>query len=77
MYFVVLFQDAILLENMHDLPWCLPHQIGPETTACMTRIATAIRAQIPVMPIGIQILSAANKEALAVAKVAGVFSRQL
>ena len=77
MYFVVLFQDAILLENMHDLPWCLPHQMGPETTACMTRIATAIRAQIPDMPIGIQILSAANKEALAVTKAAGVFSRQL
>ena len=57
---------------MHDLPWCLPHQMGPETTACMTRIATAVRQKLPNMPVGIQVLSAANKEALAVAKASGI-----
>ena len=57
---------------MHDVPWCLPHQMGPETTACMTRIAAAVRHKLPNLPIGIQVLSAANKQALAVAKAAGI-----
>ncbi len=37
----------------------------------MTRVATEVRARFPHLPIGIQVLSAANKEALAVAKAAG------
>ena len=62
-----------MLENMHDSPWYLPHQMGPETTAFMTRTATAVRAILPDVPVGVQVLSAANKQALAVAKAAGKF----
>ncbi len=61
---------AILLENMHDRPYSRG-AVGPEIVACMTRVATEIRRQLsPGMPLGIQILAAANREALAVAQAA-------
>jgi len=56
---------------MHDVPWLRRGQLGPETTSAMAVIAAAIRKQHPTIPLGIQILSSANKEALAVAKIAG------
>ncbi|MFA8436508.1 MAG: BtpA/SgcQ family protein [Marinifilaceae bacterium] len=62
--------DAIMLENMHDVPY-LKGSVGPEITACMTAIAQAVRAAVD-MPVGIQILAGANKEALAVAKAANL-----
>lgn len=60
--------DAIMIENMHDVPY-LNSKVGPEITAMMTAIAYEIRRQTSI-PIGIQILAAANKEALAVAQAA-------
>lgn len=62
--------DAIMLENMHDAPY-LNTRVGAEITAAMTAVACAIR-EIVVLPIGIQILAAANREALAVALAAGL-----
>jgi len=62
--------DAILIENMHDVPY-MKSKIGPEITACMTAIACAVKANIS-LPVGIQILAAANKEALAVAHAVGL-----
>ncbi len=62
--------DAILIENMHDVPY-LKKKIGPEIVACMTAIAAAMRQKIH-LPMGIQILAAANREALAVALAAGL-----
>lgn len=62
--------DGIILENMHDLPY-LNRQVGPEITAAMTSIATQIRKEIK-LPIGIQILAGANKQALAVAQAASL-----
>jgi len=61
--------DAIMIENMHDVPYLNTH-IGPEITAVMTAVACEIRKQ-SALPLGIQILAAANKEALAVAQAAG------
>jgi membrane complex biogenesis BtpA family protein len=60
--------DAIMIENMHDVPY-LKGAVGPEITASMTVVAKAIREATD-LPLGIQILAGANKEALAVAKAA-------
>jgi len=58
--------DAILLENMHDLPY-LAREVGPEIVASMTRVALAVR-EVTSLPLGIQILAGANTAALAVAQ---------
>ena len=60
--------DAILIENMHDLPY-LNGRVEPETTAAMTAVAARIRSEID-LPIGLQLLAAANIEALGVALAA-------
>lgn len=61
--------DGIIVENMHDAPY-LKNAVGPEIVASMTAVAVAVRTAAPEMPIGIQILAGANKEALAVAQAA-------
>lgn len=61
--------DGLILENMHDRPYRRA-QVGPEIVADMTRVASALRSLNQDLPIGIQILAAANREALAVAKSA-------
>lgn len=59
--------DALILENMHDVPY-LNRRVGPEIVAAMTAVARAVRAAVPAaLPVGIQILAGANREALAVA----------
>ena len=60
--------DALLIENMGDLPY-LRGQVAPETTASMA-VATFELARMG-RPVGVQILAAANLEALAVAVAAG------
>lgn len=60
--------DALIVENMHDVPY-LRRAVGPEIVAAMTEIACRVRQAIDV-PIGVQILAGANKEALAVAHAA-------
>lgn len=60
--------DAILIENMHDVPY-LKKSVGPEIVACMTAISVELRKKVQV-PLGVQILAAANKEAIAVAQAA-------
>lgn len=62
--------DAILIENMHDVPY-LKKTVGPEIAACMTAVAVELRKIIH-LPMGIQILAAANREALAVALAANL-----
>lgn len=62
--------DAILIENMHDVPY-LKKSVGPEIVACMTAVSVELRRNIHI-PIGIQILAAANREALAVALAANL-----
>lgn len=60
--------DALLVENMGDLPYLRGHAT-PETTAAMA-VATHQLASLG-KPIGVQILAAANLEALGVAVAAG------
>lgn len=57
--------DALIIENMHDVPY-LRAGVPPETVAAMTVVAQAIKSQID-LPLGVQLLAAANIEALAVA----------
>lgn len=68
--------DAIIIENMHDRPY-LHGKHGPEVVAAMTRVglavadaAAAARGGVP-MPLGVQVLSGGNKEALAIALAVG------
>ncbi|XP_019868826.1 uncharacterized protein F13E9.13, mitochondrial isoform X2 [Aethina tumida] len=63
------FEDGILIENMHDIPYIQAKYLGPEITATMSRICTELRKIIPpTVPCGLQVLAAGNKEALAIAK---------
>jgi membrane complex biogenesis BtpA family protein len=62
--------DAVLIENMHDAPY-LKGRVESETTAAMAVICNAIKYET-VLPVGVQILAAANLEALAVAVSAGL-----
>ena len=61
--------DAIVVENMHDVPYLRRH-VGPEIVACMTAITRGIRAEID-RPMGVQILAGANHAAMAVAQASG------
>jgi uncharacterized protein len=61
--------SALLLENMHDRPY-LNGSVGPEVVAAMTAIAREVRRAVP-LPLGIQVLAAANREAIAVALASG------
>lgn len=61
--------DAVIVENMHDVPYLL-RQVGPEIIAAMTVVATAVRAAVD-LPLGVQVLAGANQAALAVAHSAG------
>lgn len=60
--------QAIMIENMHDVPY-LNRQVGPEVIAAMTQVASELRA-LTNLPLGIQILAGANQAALAVAQAA-------
>ncbi|KAI1889938.1 hypothetical protein AGOR_G00168060 [Albula goreensis] len=62
--------DGLIIENMHDLPYTLAP--GPEVSACMTAVCAAVRHTFPSLPLGVQILSAANQQALAVALASGL-----
>lgn len=62
--------DALMIENMHDAPY-ICGQVGPEITSCMAVIAREIK-QSTEIPCGLQILAAANREALACAQAAGL-----
>ncbi len=78
--------DGLLIENMHDVPYVLGSgaaggtiggggldattRIGPEIVAAMTAVGVAVRGASK-LPLGVQILAAANREALAVAQACG------
>ena len=60
--------DAIIVENMGDVPY-LRGSVPPETVASA---ALATRAVVELgLPVGVQILAAANREALGVALASG------
>ena len=60
---------ALALENMHDRPY-LKGSVGPEVTAAMTALAREVKRETGLV-LGIQVLAAANREALAVALACG------
>ncbi|XP_078493393.1 uncharacterized protein F13E9.13, mitochondrial-like [Ciona intestinalis] len=60
--------DGIMIENMHDVPYIRSNLIGPEVTAAMATVGSKLRTCFPEIPTGVQVLTAANKEALAIAK---------
>lgn len=60
---------ALMIENMHDVPY-LNRNVGPEVTTLMSLILYEIKREIN-LPLGIQILAGANKEAIASAHSAG------
>ena len=60
---------ALAIENTHDRPY-LRGGAGPEIVAAMTSIACAIRREVA-MPLGVQILAGANREAISVAHASG------
>ena len=62
--------NGLMLENMHDTPY-LRGWVGPEIVAAMAVIARAIK-DAGRLPCGVQLLAAANTEALAVALAAGL-----
>jgi len=63
--------DAVMIENMHDVPYC--RKVGPEIVASMTLASTEIRRAVgPQVPLGVQVLAANNREAIAVAQSAGL-----
>ncbi len=61
--------DAVILENMHDVPY-LKRDVGPEIVAAMTVVTQRVRGAVSV-PIGVQVLAGANQAAMAVAHAAG------
>jgi len=61
--------DAVIVENMHDRPYLRGH-VGPEVVAAMTAVGAAVRRAVP-LPLGVQLLAGANREALAVALACG------
>lgn len=60
---------AVIVENMHDRPY-LRGGAGPEVVAAMSVAVAAVRSAIGV-PVGIQILAGADREAVAVAHATG------
>ncbi len=60
--------DALIVENMHDLPY-LRGAVPPETVASMA-VATAAVTRLG-LPTGVQVLAGANVEAIGVAVAAG------
>ncbi|CAN9506889.1 unnamed protein product [Ophioblennius macclurei] len=61
--------DGVIIENMHDIPYVF--DVGPEVCSCMTALCMAVRSICPLLPTGVQILSSANQQALAVALASG------
>jgi membrane complex biogenesis BtpA family protein len=66
--------QALMIENMHDRPY-RKGAVGPEIVAAMAAVGQEVRRQVP-LPLGVQVLAGANREAVAVAHACGgVFAR--
>src|SRR5262245_57709390 len=60
---------GVMIENMHARPY-LRRQVGPEIVAAMTAVLAHLHAELK-LPLGVQVLAGANREAVAVAHAAG------
>jgi len=63
--------DAVLIENMADLPY-LNGRVDPETVAAFAVAAKGVVREAAGLPCGAQILAGANREALGVAIATGL-----
>jgi membrane complex biogenesis BtpA family protein len=61
--------QGLMIENMHDRPY-LKGTVGPEVVAAMAGAGREVRRAVP-LPLGVQVLAGANREALAVAHACG------
>jgi hypothetical protein len=64
--------DAAIIENLGDAPF-VPETVEPFTVAAMTRIALAVRAAAPALPLGLNVLR--NDAAAALGIAAAVDAR--
>ncbi|KAH0619599.1 hypothetical protein JD844_000346 [Phrynosoma platyrhinos] len=62
--------EGLIVENMHDRPYAV--SVGAEITAAMAVICASVKQTCPLLPLGVQILCAANQQAVAVALAAGL-----
>ena len=62
--------DAIMVENMHDLPY-LRRTVGPEIVAAMAMAVGAVVDVAGDRPVGVQVLAGANREAISIAHATG------
>jgi len=62
--------DALAIENMHDVPY-LKNNVGHEISSIMSIIGSEVK-KLSGLPCGIQVLSSANKAAIAIAKNANL-----
>ncbi len=62
--------DAIMIENMHDVPY-LKREVGHEISTMMALIAEKIKSTTR-LPVGMQILAGANIAAISAAHAAGI-----
>ncbi|KAF2357718.1 Membrane complex biogenesis protein BtpA family, partial [Trinorchestia longiramus] len=61
--------DALLVENMNDVPYVRPADVGPEVVSVMTVVCAAVRRVVGrTVPLGCQVLAGCNREAVAVAQ---------
>ena len=68
---LLLLQDAVMVENMHDIPYLPSGQLGPEVTSTLAVVCAEVSKVFYPGPVGVQVLAAANHQALAIAKAAG------
>ena len=61
--------QGLMIENMHDRPY-LKRSVGPEVVAAMTVAGLEVRRAVE-LPLGLQILAGANRQAVAVAHACG------
>lgn len=62
--------DAMVVENLGDAPFGAG-RVAPFTVAAMTRVALAVRAAVPDLPMGINVLRNDAASALAIASAVG------
>jgi membrane complex biogenesis BtpA family protein len=60
---------GVMIENMHDRPY-LGGAVGPEIVAAMTTVGREV-CRATSVPLGVQVLAGANREAMAVAHACG------
>lgn len=60
---------GLMIENMHDRPY-LKGEVGPEVVAAMAVVGREVHRSVG-LPLGVQVLAGANREAMAVALACG------